>query len=397
MKKLLVLFRHVTEVHLKKDVGLFSIYLSKFFDETVLLSIYNEKQEQLPEQIKKVRIKTLFRINKYPYGRIKQFIQNCWYGKRIIQSVCDDKTVTHIMLFHWNFFHLYVVNEIKKLRPDIKIYLKLDCSIDNAKNIVSQSLGNQKRVLKSFIESGIKNIDLITSETLQTAEILKTSKHLESKTFYAPNGYDDSLLKTTNQNLKEKSIITVGRLGTSQKNSELLLRIIKELQLKDWKVKLIGPIEKIEKNFQKDIDLFYSERPDLKNTVIFTGPINNSEKLVEEYQKASIFILTSRFESSGLVLLEAAINGCFVCTTDVGVGRDLCTENNFCFIVPESQTGEQNEEKIKDYFVEKLQACIDNTELCYEKFDKRIAFYKSNFMMSEIVAKDFFQKFWISK
>ena len=158
--------------------------------------------------------------------------------------------------------------------------------------------------------------------------------------------------------------------------------------MKDWKIKLIGPIEKCEKDFQKDIDKFYSERPDLKDKVIFTGTINDSDKLVEEYHKASAFVLTSRWESSALVLLEAAINGCYVLTTNVGIAKDL----RYCYICPNSLQGQQSEEIIVNNFSTELQKLIDNQELCFENFNERNEFCESNFLMSKIIDSEYFKE-----
>ena len=68
-------------------------------------------------------------------------------------------------------------------------------------------------------------------------------------------------------------------------------------KLSNWKLKLIGPIEE---EFKEYINNFYNENPNLKNIVEFTGPIYDRKQLADEYNKAKIFCLTSRYESFGL-------------------------------------------------------------------------------------------------
>ena len=79
---------------------------------------------------------------------------------------------------------------------------------------------------------------------------------------------------------------------------------INDLDLKNWKVYLIGPIHP---DFQIKIDTFYQQYPDKKNQVIFTGAIYNKKELWSYYNKAKVFVLTSRWESYALVLNEAKI------------------------------------------------------------------------------------------
>ena len=99
-------------------------------------------------------------------------------------------------------------------------------------------------------------------------EILKNSSLLQykfgNKLRLMPNGFDEELLQSLNiveRNVKHKEnlIITVGRLGTYQKNTEMFLRALAQVDLKDWKVCLIGPIEK---KFQSIIDNFFKQYPE---------------------------------------------------------------------------------------------------------------------------------------
>lgn len=82
--------------------------------------------------------------------------------------------------------------------------------------------------------------------------------------------------------LKEKVMITVARLGTNQKNTELLLDVLSNVDLRDWKFYCIDPIEK---SFKENIEQFYTEHSEKRDSVIFTGMISKREKF-EFYDKA---------------------------------------------------------------------------------------------------------------
>jgi glycogen synthase len=88
----------------------------------------------------------------------------------------------------------------------------------------------------------------------------------EEKLFLLPNGFDTNILMEQGIQRKlisekEKIMITVGRIGTEQKNTELLLEVLAEVDLKDWRVYCIGPIEP---EFLKKIDAFYIQHPEKK-------------------------------------------------------------------------------------------------------------------------------------
>ncbi len=62
----------------------------------------------------------------------------------------------------------------------------------------------------------------------------------------------------------------------------------------------------------------------LADRVSFTGPLDD---VVPEYAKHDIILCNSTYESFGLFLVEAALTGCAVLSTDVGVARRLVGED----------------------------------------------------------------------
>lgn len=60
---------------------------------------------------------------------------------------------------------------------------------------------------------------------------------------------------------KENIMVCVGRIGCYQKNTEMLLNALRKVDLKDWKIYMLGPITSSfnlneDDNFQKTIDTF---------------------------------------------------------------------------------------------------------------------------------------------
>jgi glycosyltransferase involved in cell wall biosynthesis len=160
---------------------------------------------------------------------------------------------------------------------------------------------------------------------------------------------------------KENIIITVGRLGTYPKNTEMLLKAAEHIEFKDWKIVLIGPIETTENNFQKTVDNFYLSNPMLKNHVFFIGAVYNKKELWEWYNRAKIFILTSIYESFGIVLTEALFFRNYIISTDVGSASDLI-KMGYGQIIPQDDP---------IYLSNVLQKIIDGDNLnsCYNRIN----------------------------
>ena len=108
MKRFALFFiRHpFSQVHLKKDVGLFSIYFSNIFEKVELLKIGKEKKDSI--EYKNIIIKDLFRW--------KKMYSNDWESSKIYEVFCiimsffylvRNRDISHIMLFHINRYSEY--------------------------------------------------------------------------------------------------------------------------------------------------------------------------------------------------------------------------------------------------------------------------------------------------
>lgn len=132
-------------------------------------------------------------------------------------------------------------------------------------------------------------------------------------------------------NEKEKIMVCVGRIGNHQKNTEMLLEALKNVDLKDWKIYMIGPVTssfdlKEEGDFQRKIDAFLEEYPQNKDKLIFTGMIYDQKVLFDYYNRAKVLLSTARHEGFANVYSQAAAFGCYIVSTDVG-GADVCSNN----------------------------------------------------------------------
>jgi glycosyltransferase involved in cell wall biosynthesis len=373
------------EFHLNKDVGLFVKYFSKhYFDRAEILKAGMSLRDEY--ETDSFSVKNLL-VNPRLYSGEK--ISIAYQIKCAVKSLLyllKNKDITHVMFFHITHYSVYASLLIKVLLRRIKIYIKLDTAIDGAEKI---ALGlTQKSSLGCSIKRWLfPRIELVSVETSAPHIFLRSTpwfKHIE----LIPNGLDDDYVDIAPEDIeryKTNTIITVGRLGSYQKNTEMILSILKDIDLKDWQVVLIGPVEKQENDFQEKIDEFYRDYPSLVSKVHFTGNITGRNRLNDYYRKSKIFLFPSRFESFAIAGLEAAAFGNYIIATDTGAVRDLTNNGQYGFICPESIEFKQHEAAIEKSIKRQLTLIINNEININGQLEKQAAFIKKNFMMSAII------------
>lgn len=220
----------------------------------------------------------------------------------------------------FNFYELGIIGILasklaKIINPKIIVYNKLD--MGRAIFIELTRNNSVKRKIKNFLLAKLTtSIDLYTVETQAYVKPLNELERFKNRIKYLPNGYFSDLVDVSESVEKKKIILTVGRLGTVQKNTEMLIEAIENIdpaKLKDWKVYLVGSqTDKFKSWLMKIIEC----KPYLNSIFITTGNIIDKKELYNIYAKSSVFILPSRWESWGLVLTEAMAFSCYPIVTD---------------------------------------------------------------------------------
>ena len=220
----------------------------------------------------------------------------------------------------FNFYELGIIGILasklaKIINPKIIVYNKLD--MGRAIFIELTRNNSVKRKIKNFLLAKLTtSIDLYTVETQAYVKPLNELERFKNRIKYLPNGYFSDLVDVSESVEKKKIILTVGRLGTVEKNTEMLIEAIENIdpvKLKDWKVYLVGSqTDKFKSWLMKIIEC----KPYLNTIFITTGNIIDKKELYNIYAKSSVFILPSRWESWGLVLTEAMAFSCYPIVTD---------------------------------------------------------------------------------
>lgn len=294
------------------------------------------------------------------------------YVKYLLQNA---SRINLLMCFHWRLETFVNILVYKFLNKNGLVYIKLDTESGKEWDLSRCSFIG--RIIRKIVyNSCLSRVNVISCETSQPYNSLCHNKdfgdQLRKKLVLMPNAFDEAHLnilgiKERMYDEKENLMITVGRLGTSQKNTETLLKALENVDLKEWKFCFIGPIEK---DFNSIIEQFYENYPLKRRQVIFIGKIDNKKELWEWYNKAKIFVSTSRRESYGLVLNEAKRFRNYIVSTRTGAAEDLIEQGKYgYFIEQEDNIGLSNvlSQIVNEQINIDVYHSYDSQELSYQK------------------------------
>ena len=247
-------------------------------------------------------------------------------AKKFIQEHIHEYDA--IMLFHYGSTAWKLARLCKKHNPNIVVYVKLDMGIGGFNHFCNNG---PFQTIKNWFEK-IKSsyVDVFTVETKSYYEALKKTSVFKNRIEYLPNGVSllDIDLTELDTLPKENIVVTVGRLGTYEKNNSLLLNAIKNLPIelvKNWEFLLIGPSTQ---EFSKEVALFKEKNPAIANCINMTGEINNRNTLYSYLRRAKIICMTSLSESTCISTLEGMYFGTYPVITNYSDFTLDTTNNN---------------------------------------------------------------------
>ena len=186
-----------------------------------------------------------------------------------------------------------------------------DLHLFQQKNILYRILG---RVLTFRLNQTIKKLDAFVVLTQNDANNWKRIREAS----VIPNSLPFYPLQTSN--CLSKEIISIGRLE-NQKGYDLLLKAWKIVTQKhpEWIIRVFG-IGTLYEKFNKEI-----LENELSETFIIEKPVQN---IVDKYIDSSFYVMSSRYEGFGMVLIEAMACGLPVISFDCPDGpSDIISDN----------------------------------------------------------------------
>lgn len=180
------------------------------------------------------------------------------------------------------------------------------------------------KLRKFFVNKWYDKVTILTDVDRQViANRLKNIVVLPNPLSFAP--YDSSECE-----YREKQIVAVGRVyDFNCKGFDLLVKSWSRIAKKypNWTLKIIGAVKK---PTIETLKIFMEQ--DVSNQLEF---INYTPNILEFYRNSEIFILSSRYEGYGMVLLEAMSQGCACIACDYkGRQREICGDDNNALVIP---------------------------------------------------------------
>lgn len=318
MIRFLTLYTVAENIHLIKDVGMLPFILHKHYGyDSTIASYPNGEYPYLETDVKGLKqmfIRKIFRNNT---------LDSLYF------ILCNFRKFDVLHCFHitpGSVLILFFFKTLKFFTRKKFTYLKLDEN-DGIKNF--RYLGLFGVVLKYMVSK----IDLVSIETTLLLEYLNHHNTFGRPVVYIPNGFYLATPKEVSFDLKENVIITVGRIGSFEKANETLLHAFTAFATRkpDWCLKFVGPITN---SFLPEIDRYFESNPNLKARIEFTGAVRDRGMLTSMYENAKIFVLTSRWESFGLVYLEAMAAGCTIVSSEITPAYDVTNNQKLGKLFP---------------------------------------------------------------
>lgn len=311
--------------------------------EVFIITTDSEDKESfytLSNKVKRINLNINYSED-YSKNLIKRFMlflkKNKLHKKRLEKKLREIKAdiVISVGTDEKNFLP-FLKDGSKKIR---EFHFGKNYRIENAYN---------KRVIlkiKAYIETKLEDYYLSKYEKVivLTYEDLKNYKTKNVSVIY--NFVECDLNK--NSNLKNKKVISVGRLSFQKGYDELIDIWVKVKEKNpDWILEIYGWGE--EKDFlRKKIEMLK-----LEDSIYLKGVFKN---IKEKYLESSLYVMTSRYEGLPLVLLEAMSNGVPAISFDCPSGPKDILKNN--------ENGYLIEKRNQSEFSNKINFLIDNEEL----------------------------------
>jgi len=308
MKRWLTLFPDAENLHLIKDVGMIPYILHKHYGYQTTLACYkNGEYPYLQNEVKGLRLQFV------PHYFRHSLFNLLWYIIR------HGRHFDVLQMYHYDRKTLYCLSLYKLVTLfKGKTYLKLDAD-EQAKAF--RYVGFNGWIAKCLV----RWIDLLSAESQALCYFMNEQQLYKRPVVYIPNGFYYTHLSEVPFSNRKPLILTVGRIGTHQKATEVLLEAFANIttQAPEWNLALAGPVEA---EFKRYLSEFFQRYPLLRNRIVLHGNIQDRQTLHHLYQQARFFVLPSRYESFGFVCLEAVHAGCYLIASDLSPIRDITNE-----------------------------------------------------------------------
>lgn len=290
-----------------KDMFLVPMYLGRHLGASVEL-VYPKAEfnKEFAGEYRGVKLTPIKSKSKY-YSTFWSEKEMGWW------LIKNARRIDVLFLFWLNPRNALFARIYKFLNPKGVCYIKGDI------NRAEPSASKIKQKIWNYLYRSVDVFSVETETIYQQIRQGMMGDRLAQSVVLMSNGFDIETFEQLNIERrsyaqKENVMLTVGRIGSEQKNNEMMLAAVDGLDLKDWKLLLVGPVED---RFRATYDDFITRNPDKRDQVILTGSINDRKELWQTYNMSKVFLLTSPVECMAQVYSEALAFGNYIITTAV--------------------------------------------------------------------------------
>ena len=150
----------------------------------------------------------------------------------------------------------------------------------------------------------------------------------------------------------ERSVLHAGRIGTPQKATDVVLKAFAGIakEFPSWRLVLIGSMDETFVPYYRD---FMEKNGDIKDQILYPGFMESRDDVYRSYQKARVVFFPSRFESFGLVAVEAGYLGDVLLASNIPPVRDITDDGRYGYLCEVDDVG---------CFIEKLRHILAGEE-----------------------------------
>lgn len=333
----ITIFPPGSTIHLTKDVGQIPrIFAKEFGFDSALIT---ESIETPPKEDAQEFSFKIIKIKKFPLFS-SAHLSSLYYLLR------NASRINVINLYHLSLETKLLSILYKLINPRGFAYIKLDVNIQDEKHAIEQKIHRswiRKYFGTRFHNLFFRSVDAFSAESAEGLEIVsKRYPMMRGKLIEVTNGIEVSSLDQDTRSIienKEDLIITVGRVGSYEKNNELFLRALAITDLKHWKVAIIGPYTP---EFKILFDSFIKMNPKLQKKIELVGNISNRDSLFSWYSRAKILAMTSRREGFPLVFPEAQCHGIYIISTNVSSIVEITNNLRYGNVVDDNEIAISN-------------------------------------------------------
>lgn len=305
------LWLDLQDVHLWKPQGMIPYYMYKEYNMKAGVVAYPNEDYPSAEKIEGIDVECICP----KYG---ETIDSCLYMLR------NARKIDYLYTYHIKWKALMPILVFRILNPRGRVWLDLDWNLNWAESYNALKEGNAWERVQFWMQKFIMQrcCTLITSSASACCRRFSEIYGIKNSVKYVPCGFE--MIECEHSD-KENIILMVGRLGTGQKNAELLVNAFcNTYNIQNWKLVMIGTAEKKFLRFLEN----KKAQIDIENRICYMGQIADRKELAQWYARSKVFVLPSRWESFGIVLCEAIAQGCYLVASDKIVSWKDITNNS---------------------------------------------------------------------